>query len=137
MDFSHSILSSNKPAGLLARMTNGVPSVDGNNNLAGVKVADVNGWAPTADTLQLHTNPCTGDLFADFEMILPDITTNDAALSLLLNGTVDLVYIYADQAAHYKKECDSGFVPPISQGGWDCTMWTRFGTDFTYVQTGL
>ena len=137
MEFSHSILTLNKPAGILCRMTNGVPAVDGNSNLSGLKIADVNGWAPTADTLQLLSNPCTDELFSGFELVIPDETTNDAALALLLNGTVDLVYIYADQASHYKKECETGIVRPVSQGGWDCTMWTQFGTTFGYIHTGL
>ena len=51
MDFTHSILEANKPAGLLTKMTNGVPAVNGNSNGSGLKIADVNGWAPTADTL--------------------------------------------------------------------------------------
>ena len=41
-------------------------------------------------------------------MVIPDETTNDAALSMLLGGSVDLFYIFADQAASYKKGCDDG-----------------------------
>ena len=51
MEFSKSIVAANKPAGLLTRMTGGVPAVNGDSNLANKKVADVNGWAPTSDTL--------------------------------------------------------------------------------------
>jgi len=51
MEFSRSILGLNKPAGLLTRISGGVPAVNGASTLNGLKVADVNGWAPTADTL--------------------------------------------------------------------------------------
>ena len=50
----------------------------------------------------------------------------------LLDGKVDAVYIYADQATLYKKGCEAGEVD-----GWDCSMWERFETDFAYVGTGL
>ena len=137
MEFSRSILGLNKPAGLLARISGGVPAVNGASTLNGLKVADVNGWAPTADTLQLLENPCTGALFSGFTMVVPEETTNDAALAMLLAGSVDLVYIYADQASSYKKECDDGIATPVSLGGWDCAMWQRFGTDFAYIHTGI
>ena len=42
------------------------------------------------------------------------------------------VNVDADQAAKYKNACDSD-----SNQTWDCTMWSRFGTDFAYVQTGI
>ena len=96
MDFSHSILKSNKAAGLLVRLDeSGNPEVPVESNLAGLKVADVNGWAPTEDTLRLLSNSCTGERFKDFELIIPE-PGNDAALSLLLDREVDAVYIYAD-----------------------------------------
>ena len=42
------------------------------------------------------------------------------------------VNVDADQAAKYKNACDTD-----SNQTWDCTMWSRFGTDFAYVQTGI
>ena len=102
MDFSNSILKSNKAAGILVRLDElGNPTVPPDSNLAGLKVADVNGWAPTEDTLRLLSNSCTGERFRDFELVIPD-NGNDAALRMLLDKDVDAVYIYADQASLYK-----------------------------------
>ena len=53
-------------------------------------------------------------------------------MSDLLDGTVDAVYIYADQAKYYKKGCEDG-----EADGWDCSMWERFEKDFAYIGTGL
>ena len=39
------------------------------------------------------------------------------------------VDVDADQAASYKNA--------RSNQAWDCTMWSRFSTDFAYVQTGI
>jgi len=62
MDFSHGILDHNKAAGLLVRLDkDGNPEVPVDTNLKGVRIADVNGWAPTADTLKLLHNTCTGE----------------------------------------------------------------------------
>ena len=96
MDFSHSILDSNKVAGILTRLdSNGNPVVSPLSDLNGVRIADVVGWAPTADTLDFLSNSCTGERYSTFEMVIPE-QGNDAALSHLLDGTVDAVYIYAD-----------------------------------------
>ena len=137
MDFTHGILDRNKAAGLLVRLDkDGNPEVPADTNLHGLKVADVNGWAPTSDTLKLLSNSCTGEKFSEFMMVIPE-TGNDAALKLLLDREVDAVYIYADQAAHYKKPCVEGTALPVADGGWDCKMWERFEKDFAYIQTGL
>ena len=45
----------------------------------------------------------------------------------LTNETTD-----ADQAATYKAACDED-----PNQVWDCSLWSRFGTDFAYVQTGI
>lgn len=97
LEFSNAVQQSNKPAGILTRLdANGNPVVSPLSNLAGVRVADVNGWAPTADTLQLLGNKCTGERFHDsLELVIPE-DGNDAALRDLLDGEVDAVYIYAD-----------------------------------------
>ena len=132
MDFSHAILDENKPAGILTRLdADGKPVVSPRSNLEGIKVADVVGWAPTADTLEFLSNSCTGERYSDYMLILP-AQGNDAALKELLDGNVDAVYIYADQATLFKEGCLAGEVE-----GWDCSMWERFEIDFAYVGTGL
>ena len=96
MQFTHSILDSNKVAGILTRLDkDGKPVVSPMSNLSGIRIADVVGWAPTADTLEFLTNSCTGERYSEYTMIIPE-QGNDAALSDLLDGTVDAVYIYAD-----------------------------------------
>ena len=51
LDFSNGILQSNKPAGILVRLVNGLPEIDGNNDMDGINVTDITGWAPTSDGL--------------------------------------------------------------------------------------
>lgn len=132
MEFSSPILSDNKAAGILTRLENGVPVIDGNSDLSGVKVADVVGWAPTADNLAIVTNKCTGEPFAGYELISPD-GENDGALQALLDGTVDAVWIYTDQAENYS--CAN--TPEPDEAAWDCSLWDGLGTDFAFVQTGI
>ena len=132
MEFTHSILDSNKVAGILTRLDkDGKPVVSPMSNLSGIRIADVVGWAPTADTLEFLTNSCTGERYSEYTMIIPE-QGNDAALSDLLDGTVDAVYIYADQAKYYKIGCETG-----EADGYDCSMWSRFEKDFAYIGTGL
>ena len=132
MEFSHSILDSNKFAGILTRLDgDGNPIISPMSNLAGIRIADVVGWAPTADTLEFLSNSCTGERYTEYIMTVPE-EGNDAALSDLLDGTVDGVYIYADQAKYYKEGCEKG-----EAEGYDCEMWTQFGKKFAYVATGL
>ena len=45
---------------------------------------------------------------------------------------LSIQYIDADQAASYKAACDID-----SNQEWDCDLWSKFGTDFAYVQTGI
>merc|ERR1711998_445927 len=86
----------------------------------------------TADTLALVTNKCTGERFAtDFEMVTPTVDGNDAAMEMLMNGTVDAMWVYADQAYNYQCH-DDGITPT-----WNCDLWSGFGTQYAYVQTGL
>jgi len=135
MEFSLPILNDNAPAGLLTRLSNGVPVIDGHNTLNGLRVADVVGWAPTADTLALVENGCTGGSFSNFTMVAPNYTdipnANDQALKMLLDGEVDAVWIYAGHARNYI-DCTVGVTTE-----WDCEMWKGFGTTFAYVQTGM
>jgi len=128
LDFSAPILSRNKAAGIITRLEGGVPVISGSSDLSGIKVADVKGWAPTADNLAIVTNTCTGEKFSGYEMIIPEEVTgneNDDALLSLLNGDADALWIYADQA--YNSGCDTH----------DCTLWERLGTDFAYIHSGM
>jgi len=133
-EFSAPILMDNKPAGILVRLdANGNPEVDGNSDLSGLKVVDVVGWAPTADTLALAENKCTKQRFTGFTMVKPTVDTGNAnndALKTLLDGGADAMWVYADQVKSY--QCGPGVSP-----NWDCDMWALFGTKFAYVQTGL
>ncbi|CAK8985284.1 Hypothetical protein (Fragment) [Durusdinium trenchii] len=135
LDFSKPILQHNKPAGLLVKLENGVPKFDGNHNLNGLKVVDVVGWAPTADTLALVENKCTKARFSGFTIVQPTATgpnANQNALETLMNGDADAMWVYADQAKNYQCTNDGTMTP-----NWDCTMWAGFGTTFAYIQTGL
>ena len=64
---------------------------------------------------------------------------NDRYISLYIIHLVHIattrcyhVFADADQAHNYKSACETN---PTQE--WDCTMWTRFGVDFAYVQTGI
>jgi len=139
MEFSESILQSNKPAGIITRLdANGNPVISGNSNLEGVNVVDVTGWAPTADTLAVGMNDCSGAQFAGYNM-LPALPTpegaspNDVALAALLDGRADAMWIYADQAYNYRPN-QPGVTPT-----WDVAMWSRLGqpNGFAYIHTGM
>jgi len=132
MEFTHAFLKDNKPAGILTRLdASGNPVVSPMSDLSGVNIVDVNGWAPTSDTLAMVTNPCTGNQFTGYNMLIPTGDGNDAAMEMLMNGTADAMWVYADQAHNY--DCNAAGVTPT----WDCTLWTGFGTNFAYIQTGL
>lgn len=142
----------NKPAGIITRIgADGKPVLSPKNDLSGVKIADVVGWAPTDDGLYFGTNTCTGNRFTGFEMISPpstyswtgtdsdgasvsaDLTNaNDIAMAYLHDGLVDGVWIYADQAHNYDCSHLNGVTPT-----WECALWKNFGTDYTYVHTGI
>mmetsp|Transcript_11137 Transcript_11137/g.20893 ORF Transcript_11137/g.20893 Transcript_11137/m.20893 type:complete len:259 (-) Transcript_11137:22-798(-) len=129
LEFSHGILEVNKAAGLLALLENGHPKVTGHDDLAGKKVVDVGGWAPTADALNSVENKCTGKQYSrNYELLVGD--GNDEAMSMLLNGTADAMFLYADQAQKYQCE-DNGV-----EATWNCDLWEGFGTKYAYVQTG-
>lgn len=106
-EFSYGILKDNKPAGILTRLVDGKPVIDPKSNLAGVKIADVKGWAPTIDSLDFVSNNCTGERFENYEMISTENSytrvdgtviegVNDVALAMLLDSEVDAVWVYAD-----------------------------------------
>jgi ABC-type amino acid transport substrate-binding protein len=144
-EFTNSILDSNKPAGLLTLLRkDGTPNVDGLDDLAGRRVVDVAGWAPTADGLTYVENKCTGKNYAPmcvdsgddadcYTLLVGD--GNDAAMKMLRNGEADAMFIYADQAYNFQCTADgkthSGAAPT-----WDCDLWKGFGTEYAYVQTG-
>jgi ABC-type amino acid transport substrate-binding protein len=133
-DFSWGILDVNKAAGLMSKLENGKPKVTGHDDLAGKIVADVAGWAPTADGLDFVTNKCTGEHYSpNYNLMMAGSSdnNNDLALDWLLDGTVDAVFLYSDQAKNYKKSCTEG-----TAAGWNCDNWKSFGKKFAYVQTG-
>lgn len=136
LDFSYGILQANKPAGILTRIVDGKPLIPSNSTLAGLKIVDVNGWAPTPDGLALVENSCTGKRFTDYEVIVPTESGNDAAMKMLMDGDVHGMFVYADQAHVYDCEAESiksGDVTPT----WDCDLWKGFGTNYTYIHTGM
>jgi hypothetical protein len=137
----------NKPGGVMARIgSDGKPTISPKSNLNGVKVADVKGWAPTKDGLNFGFNSCTGDRFEGFDMIIPGDTytttidgtsytlykANDISLAMLLDGSVDAVWIYADQAKNYDCNNLNGAVP-----SWECAIWSKFKTSFAFIHTGI
>lgn len=137
LEFSEPILKNNKPGGLLTRLVDGVPHVNGTDDLNGKKVVDVVGWAPTSDGLHFVENRCTSEptKFAGFEFVEPTFTNgtaNENALLTLLNGDADVMWVYADQVENYK--CSD----TIDTKDWNCTLWEDgFGKKFAYIHTGL
>eukprot|EP00747_Dinoflagellata_sp_TGD_P184053 gnl/TRDRNA2_/TRDRNA2_39374_c0_seq1.p1 gnl/TRDRNA2_/TRDRNA2_39374_c0~~gnl/TRDRNA2_/TRDRNA2_39374_c0_seq1.p1 ORF type:complete len:704 (-),score=154.61 gnl/TRDRNA2_/TRDRNA2_39374_c0_seq1:71-2182(-) len=135
-DFSWGILAVNKAAGLMVRLKDdGTPEIHGYDDLSGKKVVDVAGWAPTADGLNFVENKCTDKGYADDYILLQADGTdnnNQLALEMLLDGTADAVFIYADQAINYKEQCEN----PTGTITWNCDQWTQLGKKFAYVQTG-
>ena len=55
-------------------------------------------------------------------------------MAKLLDGTVDLVWLFADQAKIYADAC---FKDNSQQ--WDCRLWDKFGkpNGFAYIHTGM
>merc|ERR1719491_2387804 len=134
LEFTKPILAMNKAAGILTRLENGEPVVSGSSNLSGVTVGDVTGWAPTSDVLATSTNQCTDQKFSDFTIMKSSTEKpNDDTLIMLLDGIVDAVWIYADQADKYSSACGDN----PNQDGWDCRLWSKFGIEFAYIQTGI
>jgi len=129
-DFSYGILDTNKAAGLLALLKEGKESkVTGISDLAGKIVVDVAGWAPTADGLDYVTNKCTSEKYSSNYTLLVG-PSNDESLKMVLNGTADAMFVYADQAYNY--QCKNDGVKTT----WNCSLWSGFGTKYAYVQTG-
>lgn len=100
LEFTHSILGGLKTAGILTRLVNGKPVVSPTlTNYSGVKLGDVSGWAPTADTFAYNDNTCAGGkkFFTEKAIIQPSPDGNAAAIQALKDGTIDALYLYADQ----------------------------------------
>jgi len=134
-DFSGAILDDNKAAGLMTLLEGGVPKVNGLNDLAGLTIIDVGGWAPTADGLSFVTNKCTGQGYsANLTVVVGD--GNDAAMSMLRNGAGDAVFLYADQGHRFQCASDGTAATDGIAVTWDCSLWAGLGTDYAYVQTG-
>ena len=141
LDFSNGILQNNKPAGMLVRLDeNGEPEIKGTDNLDGITIADVRGWAPTDDALNFVNNTCSGKPWGNYNMLIPEKNGNDAAMKMMLDkradGTyeADAVWLYADQAKNYNCTNAREKNLPIS---WDCNIWDGFGTKFAYIHTGM
>jgi len=131
LEFSNAFLKNNKPAGILTRLDgSGNPVVSPMSDLSGVNIVDVGGWAPTADTLAIVRNPCTGNYFSGYNMITPSEDGNDAAMAMLMDGSADAMWVYADQAHNY--QCSDNVTE-----SWNCTLWGGLGTQFAYIQTGM
>ena len=131
LEFTHSILGSLRTAGILTRLdSEGRPIVSPRRfDYTGIKLGDVTGFAPTADTFQFTTNWCAEGGPQQFRTSDPLITSlptgNAAAISALRDGTIDALYIYADTLFTLFEANPND---PVIAG---------FGTEFAYIQTGL
>jgi hypothetical protein len=126
LEFTSSILSGLKSAGILTKLVNGKPKVSPTLvNYTGVKLGDVTGWAPTADTFKYNQNWCAGgkQFFTEDAILTPGADGNGPAIAKLLDGTFDALYIYADQIDAFINSND-----PLAAG---------FGSTFAYIHTGL
>ena len=52
-------------------------------------------------------------------------------MAMLMNGTADGMFVYADQAYNYRPN-QPNVVP-----SWDTNLWTGLGTQFAYIHTGM
>jgi len=127
LEFTDSILGKLKTAGILTRLEEGKPIISPSQvDYTGIKLGDVTGWAPTSDTFDLTTNHCVegAPQFVKSDPIISDLPEgNEAAINALRNGTIDALYIYADQLYNFIVAND-----PLAEG---------FGTEFAYIHTGL
>jgi len=150
LEFTNSWARLNKPSGLIVKLVGGKPKIDGMDTLSGRTIVDVTGWAPTADTLNFVNNQCTQVKYSpDFTVVqgddlkdsLPQTGSfpasmakgpNDRALLAVMNDLADAMWIYGDQAANYHRASADEV-----KEGWSCELWSKFGTDFAYVQSGM
>jgi len=132
MEFSWSYLERNKAAGFISLLDEaGMPLVRGDDSMEGRKVIDVGGWAPTSDGIGYVMNHCTDERFSeDFELLVAN--GNDEALKMLYDKEGDVIFIYAEQAYNFQQACEEN--PETEDIA--CDLWSGFGQDFAYVQTG-
>lgn len=124
--------------------SSGRPEIKGNDDLSGKIIADVRGWAPTDDGLGFVKNPCTGNFFGKFKMLIPEEEGNDAAMKKMLvekdpntgKFLADGVWLYADQAKNFNSDDARAAKKVIS---WDSSIWDMFGkpNGFAYIHTGM
>lgn len=109
LEFTHSLLGKLKTGGILTRLNSGVPIVSPlTTNFTGIKLGDVTGWAPTSDTFEFNKNYCVEghpQFFTEDAIITSLADGNDAAITALKDGTIDALYIYADQAHMLAADC--------------------------------
>lgn len=132
LEFSHSFLKKNKPAGLLARLDeNGRPVISPQSDLSGHKICDVRAWAPTIKTLAYSKNDCDdAKIFQGYEVVIPDEDGPDASMQYLLDGKCDAVYMYADMVESRKPEACNGC-------RWDAELYNHLGSKYAWIHTGV
>ncbi|KAL1504952.1 hypothetical protein AB1Y20_008719 [Prymnesium parvum] len=125
LEFTDSVLGGLKTAGILTRLDDsGNPIISPSvYNYSGIKLGDVAGWAPTADTFLYNTNRCAGKKFIKEDAILTVADGNGPAIAALLDGTFDALYIYADQMYQFQQSGDANA--------------NGFGTTFAYIHQGM
>jgi hypothetical protein len=130
LEFTHSILDDKKTAGLLTRLENGSPVVSPmQSDFEAIKIGDVTGWAPTADTFTFNMNRCSGEHFklGSSTMIQsPSDGNNEAAIEQLISGEYDALYIYSDQVDNLMRAGNSRYSDMLG-----------LKDGLAYIQTGL
>jgi hypothetical protein len=128
LEFTDAILGGLKRAGILTRLVNGKPIISPQtHDYTNIKIGDVAGWAPTPDTFKYNINSCTGKQFVGETLLSPAEDGNEAAITALLNGTFDALYLYADQLNNFATT-GSDAEKALAAG---------LGTEFAYIHTGL
>jgi hypothetical protein len=133
LEFSQSYLSEKKTAGILTRLVSGAPVVSpALTDYTGVKLGDVTGWAPTADTFLYTKNHCaTGSpLFTKTDAIIASTTdpnANAVAIQQLIDGTFDALFIYSDQLDNFARTGTAA----------EKALAAKLGTSLAYIHQGL
>jgi len=130
LEFTHSILAGLKTGGIITRLdADGNPVVSPTTyNYTGIKLGDVQGWAPTPGTFGFNKNYCVAGepQFTGMSFTTLSGDGNDIAIDAVLDGTIDALYIYADQLKNWIKD---GTNSRIAQFGKP--------NGFAYIHTGL
>jgi len=135
VDFSDSIALP-RPAGILTRLdAAGNPVVAPGSDLSNVVVAIVGGWATAARSIGYVTNECTGEKFNasplnGYLTLTPadPYSGPDAAMSALVNGEADALYMY-DHMVEDRQGC--------THVGCNATLWNGLGTQYAWIHTGI